>query len=255
MVHREKHSAAWTQIFCLLFIVFATAGASLPSVSDASPISASGSLSANQRSARSAATDLLGASNRGEDAEEEDEDGEEQRGKSRYSEDFVEKFFQILSGPVGKEAEALVAAVIKLLAEDDRVNWRAMIDNSKRTGLPAATSSQPRDLFLPGKRGTYLRLGQRAAPQFNPTGWRRKRSVDSDRVALQRLLRGVLGRYAALMQGGNSAGYTRNAGDVTRGTDELRAMKRNALSNVLLQRRVPRLKPKRKPLEFNPTGW
>ena len=138
MPERLSLSGTWTLYLLFLSASFAAAAgaAALPSSTSASSTSASANTrSANQRSARSAAALLNPRSRFSEEGEEGEERGGRRGGgggedKGRRSDDcsspdFVENFFRLLSGPVGKEAEALVAAVVKLLSEDDRVHWLA----------------------------------------------------------------------------------------------------------------------------------
>ncbi|XP_046584521.1 uncharacterized protein LOC124291548 [Haliotis rubra] len=90
--------------------------------------------------------------------------------------DFVEKFVRLMSGPLGTEADALLASVMKLLSKNDRVNFAgtAVSQNS----LPKLTDGKP----------SFSQ--KRLKPDFNPTGWRRKRDVGR-RMKIRRALQGL----------------------------------------------------------------
>ena len=105
------------------------------------------------------------------------------------------------------------------------------------------------------KRGTH---------NFNPSGWRRKRSVTREedevrsREPFQRLLRAVLSNYLALSRPAVVKDeLSGEGGDDVLGTGDwgVDALKRSGLSRSGSRSRRPQRKPKRKPLEFNPTGW
>lgn len=236
----------WTFYLLFLFLSFAAARAILPS----SGTSASATRPANQRPVRSAA--LLQPT--GSDEEDKEQDG--------CSPDFVENFFRLLSGPLGKEAEALVAAVVKLLSENDRVNWLAMGEADAQA--PAARDQSRGGLFLPLKRGIYdggsgLLDAKRMGPKFNPTGWRRKRSADAPTASLRRFLQEVLAEHSAQRQRGPSFSNLDELTEDTSGgaTPEEKEWKNSKRGGWrrMSRRRPQQLKPKRKPLEFNPTGW
>lgn len=255
-------SGAWTLylLFLFLFASLAAAGTISPS-SGAASTSASAIHPANQRSVRSAA--LLHPT------------GSDEEGKERgdCSPDFVENFFRLLSGPLGKEAEALVAAVVKLLSENDRVNWLALAEESDAAQQELSARDQHSrvddddDFFLSLKRGgvygggSGLRSAKRMGPKFNPTGWRRKRSAGAARESLGRFLQGFLESHrAARMQPPTpaSSNLQELAADVSgravEGAEGWKNSKRGGWRRMY--RRLPQqLKPKRKPLEFNPTGW
>lgn len=255
-------SGAWTLylLFLFLFTSLAAAGTISPS-SGAASTSASAIPPANQRSVRSAA--LLHPT------------GSDEEGKERgdCSLDFVENFFRLLSGPLGKEAEALVAAVVKLLSENDRVNWLTLAEESDAAQQELSARDQHSrgddddHLFLSLKRGgvygggSGLRSAKRMGPKFNPTGWRRKRSVGAARESLGRFLQGFLESHrAARMQPPTpaSSNLQELAADVSgRAVEEAEGWKNSKRGGWRrMYRRLPQqLKPKRKPLEFNPTGW
>ncbi|KAK6195532.1 hypothetical protein SNE40_000942 [Patella caerulea] len=144
--------------------------------------------------------------------------------------DFVEKFFRLLSGPVGREAEALVASVLKLLSENDRVHLQSSFPNSKH---PNMDDSMSREVI------------KRLQPKFNPTGWRRKRDATQSRQ---------WNRYI------NSLYNTLEK-------DSDQNEKESVMSTPSWPKRSPwvpgrpyryfggAFKLKRKPLKFNPTGW
>ncbi|KAK7482849.1 hypothetical protein BaRGS_00025882 [Batillaria attramentaria] len=234
---------------CCLVIILACLIEGAPGTASSSSIdtSASASASANQRLARSASRPAPSNS-------------DEEDAKAGCATDFVENFFRILSGPVGKEAEALVAAVLKLLSEDDRINWPALADQVGEKPPPSPARTVP--VLVPAKHRIYNQPPafidtKRMSPKFNPTGWRRKRDVSATaQGALERLLRQYDVAPVA-MEMGNKASLVLDADDVSGElvpeTSEWQKEKRD--QGRLFRRIRLELKPKRRPLEFNPTGW
>ncbi|XP_076453599.1 uncharacterized protein LOC143288838 [Babylonia areolata] len=240
-------------ILSLLTSLTSSEGATLPS--GTSVTSASSAVpTANQRSARSAEGFLPA----GRDHRD--------RGGEGCPGDFVEQFFRVLSGPVGREAEALLAAVLKLLSENHGVKVtpqpadRGVAEESQHALLPT-----PPDHQHPPTSKRRLQQHQlsepesfkRRLPKFNPTGWRRKRAAAADEHAVQNVLREVLDKLTAArpleVVLPELAQKPPEVGSAS-ASPEWRDKKRESLRKVL-QRLPKELKPKRRPLEFNPTGW
>lgn len=264
--------------------------------SSASVTSASGnSQLLNQRAVRSA---LIQNAGDGGTA-----DGSEWEGKadSGCRSDFAERIMRILAGPAGHEAEAVLAAVLKLLSENERVHWKTL---SRKTppAVKAGNSGRDEDAddddddsdrlyfwpssspFHDSRPFTKQRVftdggvpgyepatsGKRASPKFNPTGWRRKkRSAEptsfqrSDVPAsYQPSLRTWVNLHAAAgswrdlpMVAESVPGFAvRPVSDVMMSDAEWGHRKRNVAEELILRRPHPQ-QLKRKPLEFNPTGW
>ncbi|XP_076435801.1 uncharacterized protein LOC143275515 [Babylonia areolata] len=263
-------------LLLLLLHVNAATTAAMSTSSLVPSTSASVSASANQRSARS--VDPTATSAEREEEEEGDKDG--------CSSDFVENFFRLLSGPVGREGEAVVAAVLKLLSENDRVNWPRMahwyrghpaLSRDLAGPSPSSSSSSSssattlRQMLADGARRARGDSEKRMAPKFNPTGWRRKRSTRRlPQQPLGVLLQGLLARLDDpdfLERGEDDFVSPKMAADLAE--DDVKLVpemaewqegKRSGSGGRSSQRRVSRRRqsqrmPKRKPLEFNPTGW
>ncbi|KAL8595411.1 hypothetical protein ACOMHN_024110 [Nucella lapillus] len=249
MSERPLHNATWLSTLLLLLLLLPHANVAISASADTPSTSASASASANQRTTRS--VDL---------ASDEEKDG--------CPSDFVEKFFRILSGPVGKEGEALVAAVLKILSENDRVNWPAMADwlsvpaVQSRDLLQASRSKLQGILLDNGARRGFRGNEKRLAPKFNPTGWRRKRSVDADSLDTISLLQRLLSKYDAselLREDFAAAPKMPEMSDDVKLAPEIpewrEGWKRSVLARRVSRRHPSQRMPKRKPLEFNPTGW
>ncbi|KAL8586256.1 hypothetical protein ACOMHN_003771 [Nucella lapillus] len=241
LTKQTRRTPKWAgYVLFFLLTSLTSEGATLPS--GISLTSASASVTPNQRATRSA--DDLDPRDMEEEADVED-----------FSEDFVEKFFDVLEGPVGKEAEALLASVLKLLSENDRVNllssagsdWR----NEQTLPLLAKLHASKRHFQLPNPNPDSLK---RRLPKFNPTGWRRKRAIYSNMYNLQRFLRRVLTTKLPVSKPREAIFPNLPEDDVGPKITEWKNKKRESLRRVL-QRLPKELEPKRRPLEFNPTGW
>lgn len=235
-------------VCCLLLVTILTS--SCTSLSVSSPALKLGSL--HRRSVRSVAV-------------VDNNDDADDRNDKECSSDFVEKFFRVLSGPACREA--VLASVANLLSEDERFDWRAATERSAPSRVSSSSSS--RQILPSGRHSEFLQNfprfdAKRLAPKFNPSGWRRKRDVTSSEPLLRRTLIGLLSQHP------QPSTFDRNRlsslfsdDDVSLvpvpETAEWQSFKRNVGvgEEQGLTRRVGdlELKLKRRPLEFNPTGW
>lgn len=164
--------------------------------------------------------------------------GGTEEGQGPCKRDFVEQFFRLLSGPVGKEAEAVVAAALKLLQENDRVNLAALLRPPSKSRNSGSSSGKGRHLSLTSASKREM--------QFNPSGWRRKRDVSS----LEELfgsddVSGVSDANLVVREPRNSESSV--------GALDKRAW--DSDRRRMIQMFQDGFKLKRKPLEFNPSGW
>lgn len=184
---------------------------------------------------------------------------DESGGQDDCSLEFVGKFSNLFSGPFGNEAEGFPPTVRKLLLENDRANWPTMTDIDR---FYSSDFRRPR-IFLPGESRVYDHnaaslAAKRGSPKFNPTGWRRKREMPSGESSFGRLLQGLFypNQKLSVSMGKPSKSLALQNTEIADDVTYLDGTGWQNEKRTAEQRRVPdEFKPKRKHLEFNPTGW
>ncbi|XP_041347920.1 uncharacterized protein LOC121367672 [Gigantopelta aegis] len=138
-----------------------------------------------------------------------------------FKKSFSDKFQRLFSGPANKETENMILRILK-------------IGEEKKNGEEAEDD---------GGFDKELQV-KRLKPSFNPTGWRRKRDANWT-AALTQALRDASGHFNSPDEDDSSNQQWRKR------TTSYRSSGRYGTS----RKRYTDRSSKRKPLQFNPTGW